>query len=222
MIKFRDFRKRIAIQGAIAVVAVGVIFGVSAFIAGVAEEATEETSRIERDIRSQESQIRSLKEQLGRSDESTEKYLELMTERGDNNDFYISREKARDLLAILRNKYRLTSLSLTVGPEQQVADESFDGLTVDVVMMNVEITFGGITDQHIYSFLQNLRDDISGFMRVREFTVERRKRITNDIYLQVSRGGEPEMVAATLVFDWIGVKERPSEGQEEAENAGGM
>jgi hypothetical protein len=60
---------------------------------------------------------------------------------------------------------------------------------------------------HVYAFLNELKEQFPGYVKINTVSINRDRALTNDILLQLSRGSQPELVTAEISFLWLGLRQ---------------
>lgn len=219
MKKDKALIKRITAEGIIAVIVMGVSVGAMLFAGSLNDSSAESLKKESREVNAVRGKISNIKQQIDESGHSMKTY-EKIRELKTTGDFTIDRKKAKIYLSDLRNKYRLSSLSMTVSPEEGVNDPRLKSIEVDARKTQISLTFGGMSDTHLLSFIQDLRASMPGFVKIDQLTLKRDKALDVTVYRQVSRGSTPEVVSGELIFTWVGLAEKKAEEQSESAQNG--
>ena len=217
MMKYAYMRKKAIIEAVISVVAIAIAGGGAMYAVGLSETVVEEKSRIESTIRSTESEINSYKAQLGKSDESLARYLEMIELRGDGLTFYVNRPQAARILQGMIEKYRLQVTSSEIGPLEPVDNQAFNGINMDIERSTIQMEFEAMTDQHVYSFVEEFSLRFPGFIKVHSFDISRERELTSNTLFQVHSGGTPLLVKASFSADWLVLKPKPEANEDRSD-----
>ena len=216
MKKYNTLKKKLIKEGVIAA-------GVLAFLAGVMLLVGSLVTSLERDNRTADANKRSIVKKINKLEDkhqivtsSISEFQELR-ERETEGQFRIDRNEIQRILDDMRKRYRISNLSLSVGPIAPVRGETFDKETLITKNTRLEISFGALSDVHAFSFMNDVLNNTPGFMKIVSFNIERERKISNDVYISVSRGEEPRMVSVNASIEWLGY-ERVLEEEEEASN----
>lgn len=207
MMKYAYMRKKAIVEALVSVVFVALAFGGAMYVVGLSEGAVEEKNRVESNIRSTESEINTFKAQLGKADESLAYFVQMTELRGDDLEFYVTRSQAARRLQGMVEKYRLQVTSSEIGPLQKMENPSFVGINMGFERSTIDMEFEAITDQHVFSFIEELSLQFPGFIKIKSFDITRERAMTSNTMFQVHSGGNPMLVKAGLSADWIVLKE---------------
>lgn len=151
--------------------------------------------------------------QLQKAEESVDLYESLQAERN-NADKQLNRNSAKLVLDKLKQQYRLSSLSVKMEPVEELSAEQYQRDTTVTVHTQVTLRFGGLSDQHLFSFVDAVSRDLAGYVRIESLKMQRKKNIDNNVLLSVSKGDIPELVTGEMVFHWLGLREKAPKEKE--------
>jgi hypothetical protein len=203
MRKFDKLKNKMIMELVVASVIVAVIFGISLFASGLAEDAEKDRRTAQAKLQTIRRDTQIAQERLQSSGASIALYDALKKER-DEMSLTISRKEITDSLGRLKEKYRLSSLNLQMEPEQPFEDEEIRLMKLSVVKTTIVLEFGGMSDQHLFSFINELRRTLPGFIKVNELSLNREKIFDIEAMRQISQGATPQMVSGTMAFEWYG------------------
>lgn len=207
MKKFQDLKKSIikeaTVLGGAIVISGGVAFGVASFADSTAQKKT----AMESEITGITGQIQSITDQMQKSGASSAKFLEVFGARSEDQ-FEVNRKEARNLLAKLREKYRLASLNLTISPEKLNEDPAYQNVQSKVYNSDIKVDAGAMSDVHFFSFVDEMIKTMPGMLRIRSFTLERNRNVEKAVYNEISAGGKPELVKGSIQMDWEGFENK--------------
>lgn len=211
--------KRLTVEGGIAAAVMAVTAGLMIFAGGLEQSSSEVLKKQTGEVNAVRGKISNIKQQIDESGRSADTY-ETIREFKTTSNFTINRKNAKKYLSDLRNKYRLSSLSMTISPEEKLDDPKLRSLDVDAKQTQIFLNFGGMSDTHLLSFIQDLRASMPGFVKIDKLELKRDKALDVTVYRQMSRGSTPEVVSGELVFTWIGLAEEEAEAGDEGEQNG--
>lgn len=206
MKKYKHLRKRTLTETGIAAALVLVTAGAMFAVSGMRDGAEKERKSMQSKVQSVKREADKSKERLESAGASMTLYDALKKER-DAMSLTLDRQEMTALLGQLKEKYRLSSLNLQISSEIPYEDEELKTMKLDVVSSDVRLDFGGISDQHLFSFVNELRRKLPGFVRVKEVSLNRNKIFDIEAMRQISQGAKLEMVSGTLAFQWFGYPE---------------
>lgn len=116
----------------------------------------------------------------------------------------------RETLLSLKEKFRLSQLNLKLEPDVAYRGNSLiaNNSVVGVKYRSVELRLGAMSDIHIYSFVGFLLGELSGIVKVEDFSIRREKNISKEALFRISNGAIPQAVTAQLKFFWVDLKEK--------------
>ncbi|GEM_PF-1873857 len=198
-------KKRIAVEvgifvGVLAVIA-GAMYGIKSWYTSVDQQR----NTLRSELSAAESRISEITRQIDDSGTSSEIFNDIRSKK-DNLSFTFERDQVAERLAVLRDKYRLSSLSLTVSPESEINIPRLQNMSMKAVYTVIDLKFGAMSDTHVFSFIDDLQRSMPGFVRVDDITIEREKAMDVTIFRQMSRGAVPQMISGSLSFKWIGLR----------------
>ena len=106
--------------------------------------------------------------------------------------------KIRYRLAVL--DISLTNAAPVIGAQEQNRYAAY--------FNTVTLTFGGLSDELLLSFLQELFEDLPGFFRVEKFEMKREKEISSGVLTQIQDSSIPVLVSGSVVFTWKTVQKK--------------
>ncbi len=201
--KYASIRKSLikeAIIAGVIVVAVGVLASV---IGGWSESSQAAKIQAQSALSVTQSEVDVNKLTLGSFDKNLETYEALDAVR-DNENYDLSRSALQEQLARLRQKYRLSELNLQLESQTKIESDIFKNNEAEVYSAAGKLTFAGITDQHLYSFIQELQRVAPAFITIKQLTLKRNLSFDLTIMRKISQGETVSMVSGELAFDWIG------------------
>lgn len=203
MMKFNYMKKKLIVEGVIFLGLIGVAAGAALYVVGLSESAIEEKTRIESSIRSVESQISDYESQLGKSDEALAVFVDMVKLRGEQLTFNATRAEAARVLQAMLEKFRLEVTNSEIGPLEPVEGNAYNGIEMDISRSEISISLRAITDQHVYSFVDEFTKRFPGIIKINTFDMTRDREITSNTLFQVHSGGTPLLVEAALTAEWI-------------------
>lgn len=157
------------------------------------------------------SQNIALNEKMKRASSSVEIYQKII-KRNRSEDFTLNRENAGQAYKDLQQKYRLNLSGLnTFDPIREVTDESFKMTTAIVLASGGKLNFSGVTDELIFRFLRELRNDLNGFAVITSIRLNKTGEIDANTLKELGKGASPALVTADLQLLWVGLKPKPEE-----------
>lgn len=212
MLKYKSLRNKLMRDAGVSAALVLGLGTAAYFLSGHLVTLEEEKLALEANIQRIASETAEMERKQGIVASSLADY-QVVRKQLDEGKLTLSREKTKDILAALRKRYRISNLSLNVAPEKLVTSgEVQSRKTLDVQQSMLEMRFDAISDLHVYSFLQAMREQLPGYVTITDITMARQRLITDEALLQASKGEELRMVNVSARITWYGVATKPKEG----------
>lgn len=165
----------------------------------------EEKMQLDSQVNGLRSETASLQAQLVKAKESLELYSTI-NQRNQNAGFEINRDLAAQVLDRLKKSYHLGALSMKTDAVKIMEDSRFQKKTATILGTDVSMTFNGLTDAHLYSFIQAVRFGFPGYVRMSKLRLQRVSEPDRSVFLAISRGNVPGLVTADMEFKWYGIR----------------
>jgi hypothetical protein len=182
------------------------LYGLNFAIAQQAAQRAQALATVQKTHRDLQSQSQAIREQIDSLGVSADIYAALADARS-NMDFKLDLESLRPLLESLKSKHHITTLSLSIGNPQDLTPEGQQPATLRPTIYSIQFTIGSLSDAFIYSFLNDVATQLSGFILFREIEVTPLQPISIDVLGRISRGLPTETVRANVRVDWAGFLE---------------
>lgn len=209
MKKYKKLMKRLSVEAAIAAViaisSIAAMIVVSGFLDGKVLSQT----ALQSEVSGIQAEVAQTRDRIQSTGVSTKVYNQLKSSR-ETMSLVINRSDATEKLSALKDRFRLSSLNLQISPDTPIEDEKLKSAGLDAVKSSVDISLGGMSDQHLFSFIDALTHSFSGFVKIKEITLTRSKSFDIDSMREISRGSKPEMVNGKVSFEWFGVPYKES------------
>lgn len=206
MIKYNELRKKtlkIAGMAAAAIAAVAAVYaGFSMILDSVAEQRTSAESTFDAD----NGLLASLRDQLNKSGEAEKRYVAIQENR--STQAYETDIKALEaFLSNARDRYKFGDLKIKRTTAVVSDKPELANFTFNVQVWNrLRITFKAVSDVHVFSFLEEFRNSVPGFIRVEALEIKRNFDFTDQSLSTIkSSGTMPLNVEAKIEFSWIGL-----------------
>jgi hypothetical protein len=210
-----------AIKGA-AVVAVmtGVYFGVTMFAEGSAKNKTDAESQANRS----QTLLSDLKSQVDKSGEAEKRFAEIQTARGlevlstaDIGTYYDgSFERFRKTLTDTISRHRLADSKLSGSlKEEKTTRPELANFDYEIFLRpKLKIEFSAISDVHVFSFIDDLKRNAPGLIRIDSVTMERLSDLSDATMVALQSGETPLAVKAAVEFTLFTLDEKKTEPAE--------
>jgi hypothetical protein len=205
MIKYNKLKQRMIKEGSIALGALlllcGLAFGLSSYENSLSEEFQISNNSVSM-LSGQISEIESKKIKIS---QSIEPYRELK-KRIENKEFSLDPIMAQEKLNEIRKDFQLNEPSVTIDEKKELTGASYDKYPTAVASYrSVEVDFVALTDLHVYSFINALKNNFPGLIHIYEVRINRDKEVDNSVIRNiVLEGIEPSLIKGNIKFYWIG------------------
>lgn len=204
---------RVAMIGIAAVLA---LFGLMSFLQSLQAAKEQEKAPAQSQLGEVQSKTSTLVAQLDSLGEAAQIYTALNQTRS-NMQFNVDPLAIRPLLTALKAKYHITTLSIEFKSREPVPIEDAGGEMPKAERHEVVMTIGSMSDHFIYQFIQELTQQLNGFIQVQSLEASRTQPMSIEVLTKISRGMKVETATASLRFYWYGYKEPDAKAQ--ADNA---
>lgn len=204
MNKFKTMRKKAAIEFGIALGVIAVFSGAYMGVSSMVASAEETKNQLQSRISQLQSETASARERLESADSSAALYAKIASSRSRDVALPITRDELTNVLSAMKDIHRLSKLNMELAPFEAFTNEDLTAMEVKASKAAVKLTFGGMSDQHLYSFIERLNRDLAGFAKLTKLSLTRSLAFDIDTMRQVSRGAQPEMVTGDVEFEWYG------------------
>jgi hypothetical protein len=176
----------------------------------------EEKQRIESELRQKSQKVSELEQKFNIYEASFNRYNEILKEF-DNKRYALDIPKAQALINDLRQKYRLTNLELTISGEKPYGEANASYKGFEPLYREISLAFYGLSDAHVYAFMEELQRSLSGYIRFAAFSVSRQRGMSEELYKDARRGSTPSVVKSEVSFLWIGVARKKADATAQVE-----
>ena len=153
------------------------------------------------------SRISQLEQKFNIYETSFSTYNSLDQKLKDGN-FKLDAAQAKVILNQLRQKHRITNLTLQMTVQNRYGQENISNVGIEPVFREVTLTLAALSDLHIYAFKEDLEKSLPGYIHFTKATLQRTRPLSDDILREVSVGSTPALVNATITFVWLGIIEK--------------
>lgn len=217
MSKMLYLKKQVTRESGIIAGGVVIAFVLSMVTGGLAEDATNNMNMAQSRYNQAVSQLGMMRGQIAKSADAEKRYVEIMVGR-DNEEFLNDTENLKNLLKTMKDQYRFSdSMRLTISSDAVSNKPDYTPLNYKVIVRDdMEVNLAAISDVHVFSFMQDMDRRLPGLLRIKNFRLTRKAVMNMDSLTQMSTGGKPELVDATLKFTWITLEDKNPPKTEEA------
>ncbi len=215
MNKLKQLRRRL-IRG------VGIALGVMCLFVGLllvtgsfADSSAQKKQQASSQLSLDQSQLNNLRTQFTKSGEAEKRFAEIILYHP-NPDYQANSDTLKTMLRKSKEQFRFAdNFKLTLAQEKISEKPEFSGLNYDIAVREpMRITLEAISDAHVFSFIDHLRTQAPGLVRITRLEVKRKDDIDSQILGKMNAGDAPALVEATLDFTWVGVQARKAEPAE--------
>ena len=213
MSKQAFLQKTLIKEGGIALAVVVATIALMEITAGFEADAQNSLRQTRSQLSSTTSQLGTMRNQISESGSAQERYVGIRLQR-DQEDYEADNALMRERLVALKEKYRLTDdLSIKLSPEEVVKTREFSALNHEVaIRKEMLLSFGAMTDLHVFSFLDEFQRVMPGVVRLTKMSLVRKKDLDVSVLSQMTSGGNPPLVEAKIEFLWATLKAKEEGG----------
>jgi hypothetical protein len=121
-------------------------------------------------------------------------------------DLTLDRESASQFITAQHEKYHLVNLSITIPPFSELPKETLSIKSGTMIKSDVKITFGALTDNSVFAFIEKLQREMPGMVVLKEVRIIRTTGLTSDVIVGINKHRITPVVTADLSFAWIGIR----------------
>ena len=164
MIKIRELKKKLIKQSVISLCILLVAGGLLYFVMQAYQEVESEKTSLERSLRQKNAQIAQLEQKFNIYESSFSAFQDIEAQL-QSNAYTLDNDKARQHIQYLYKEHRITNLNLAISPQERFEEANANYVGYEPVFRNVELTFSALSDAHIYVFLNQLEEMLSGIVK---------------------------------------------------------
>lgn len=206
MNKAKQMQKKLVKLGAVVGGVVVLCLVVMMVTGSLADSAAQRKVNAENARNNDSSQISTMRNQIEQSGDAEKRFVDISLQHS-SSDYSSNTDTLKTWLRDMKDKYRFTdNFKLTLANEKKSEKPEFSALNFDVTVREpMKLEFGAISDTHVYSFIEQLEQDMPGMVRVTKLDVSRKTDITTASLREFAAGTAPENVTAGVEFTWIGI-----------------
>ncbi len=195
----------------IALVATGVVMlsGTGFLLAGYDDDVQSKKMTKESDNSSTRSERDRMQQKWGAGSEVNEYYNTYKLHH--NTNFLLNRELATQWLTELRSQHHLVNMEVTIAPVSDVTNNEFRLASGTMVKSEVSVSFGALTDNSVYNFIEALQRRFPGIILVSELKLARTGDVTRGVLTDLSQHKLSSLVKGSISFVWLGIRPKPDE-----------
>lgn len=213
--KLAKLKKRILAELAIYLLIFVTEISAAYFLLTLQDDYIQEGEGLVGQIASLSAQQRALQEQYIKAQKSMPNYYEIIKKR-DSAGLSLNRQKAKQTLDALKDKYHMPSIRLSISPVLDAKDPLLKRKTSSIISSDVGIRFEGLSDQHVFGLVAALPSEMAGSLRITRFVIFRVNNLSNDILLAITEKGMFTLVGGELQMEWMGIRKIEEEVEKKA------
>ncbi|QGR02227.1 hypothetical protein EDL79_00785 [Ehrlichia ruminantium] len=109
-------------------------------------------------------------------------------------------ENLGTLISDLCKKYYLFNSEISISNPEVIGD-TFNKQYISVIKSRVKLKFASISDEQVFLFINAIRHDISGYVKIINVSIGKDTEITNEILQSALKGESVSTVRGRIVFD---------------------
>ncbi len=208
MSKQKQLSKKIVRTAVIAAIAIAGAVGLYMGVSLATESVDKQKQDMESKLRSDEDKLRGLKDRYDKSGVAEKSFIEIQSKRVAGTPYTSSVEQLVEYLRAAKTRYKFFKFDTTRPPKETPTDRpelaNFNNQIIATRPLKFNIT--AISDVHIFSFLEELRSAMPGFIRVDSITLKRSADMTDGTYSALTNNGSAvALVEAKIELTWITV-----------------
>lgn len=186
----------------------GVLVACGIVTAGISyfhSDAVARKQQLEGQVQSSRGEATRLQAQYVKAKESLQLY-DAINKRNENAGLDLNRDNAKRILDLLKERYLINNLSVTVSPVTAVGAAELQKKSLSIYASDVELKFDALTDENLYGFINAIKPRFPGYIRITKFQIERLADLDTTTVALLRRGELPSLVGGELSFKWYGIK----------------
>lgn len=107
----------------------------------------------------------------------------------------------------IKRRYRLTQLDISMTNVAPLGG-GYDQGSYQTMFNTITLTFGGLSDEILFSFLHELAEITPGYQRFEMLEMRRLLPIDQNVFLQIQAGRQPVLVAGRAIISWRTIRKK--------------
>jgi hypothetical protein len=175
------------------------------------EEASSMAGRVKSEFSSISTEINELPERHKALKINDDKYVSLMM-KGLFADQ--DRIEARAKIDKLRGQSGLRGVEYKIEPQKKIDDAAIAGINGQIVLTEIGVQIKSLTDREMRAFIDNMREEFSGLVMVKDIKFERSNPVSDENLLKLTKKEPVDFVTGNVSFEWYSmiIKEGMPEG----------
>lgn len=203
--RYNSLKKQTIIHTAIIALIILAAIGGYLIVLSFEDSYNQELSSVTRELTRINSQSLTLDNRVAMAQRSLKLYQSIQSSGGDSSN-NINRRWAKEKLDTLKDRYRLGKLTLKMTPLEELTNKRFKRTAAITMHTEVTLQFSGLTDSHLFSFIEAIKQEFSGYIRIDSLRISRKSEISNDTLRSISKGVIPDIVDGEVMFHWLSLK----------------
>ncbi len=215
----KKIKKRLIRNAIIIAVLIGLFVG--AFVYNSSSTASLEQSRNR--ANSIQSQIASTKMQYAESEANLKEYLAMDKSKLPGTDGY---ELLRERLSValpaiqdMKDVYSFKKLNLSLAEIRKM--DNINSMNFVAYQNAITLDYAGGTDEYIYSFINDLKNTLPGYLNIESISLKRDNDINDETMANYIAPGEFSLVSGNIKLDWVVLKTIEAENAQQNQVQGG-
>lgn len=101
---------------------------------------------------------------------------------------------------------KISKIDIDLSPPEEL-DNAYKTASTVIMSSTVTLRVSALTDDIIFSIINNVINNFPGFININSFSIDRRADITNENLKQIRAGNFPDLVYAEMIFAWRDFKD---------------
>ena len=206
MNKYNELRKKTLKTAVMAAIAIGVVAALYGGLSMMVDSVTEQKTSAEGKLNADNGLLSSLRSQMEKSGEAEKRYSAIQENRSSTafeTDIKVLKEFLVD--ASLRYKLdppKIKAVAPIISDKPELANFNYN----IQVWNRFKISFKAVSDVHVFSFLNEFRNALPGFIRIDAIEIKRLSDLTEPALVAIGTSGTmPLNVEVKVEFSWIGL-----------------
>lgn len=213
--KNKHLKKRLLLESLAFIAVLGVLGGALNYLIGMHEEQERDNNTVNTQLTALRNELQALDGKYNGWRQNNALY-ETAIKKKKQGRLMPDRAQIRSLFTRYNEQFMLSETSLQMQPLQELEGAEYKRPTANMVYSVVTVSFNALNDLDVYRLIQAIEKDFSGAVKMRSVSITKRNKASKEILASISQTGPLDMVAATITFFWVGI--RQPEPDKKAEN----
>lgn len=207
--KLQELRKQVITRVILSAAVLAVIGGLAVASYFIRTGYEDDLSKVNNQARDTNSNIQMLEQLLEQAKKAIESYALLQGSKKPSPTG-INQEYLTQVLENFKERYVLTDLSLKMAAPAPLKDKDLAKNNLDIEHVMVSLQFSGLSDELLFSFMDNLLRVLPGYTQVDSIQMERKGALDNKVLADIMQEKYSPLVQTGLTFHWIAIKPKPT------------